>query len=74
MRVQLSLLDTDHASALGTADRAAVAALEAQLSEWRRRGEERPALALLADTLAESSAAASQRSQLSLWPTRATCG
>jgi hypothetical protein len=62
MSAQLSLLDDPAVDAmLGPADRAAAAAVEAMLSESRRRGEQEPALALLATTLG-----ASRRSQLSL--------
>jgi hypothetical protein len=62
MSAQLSLLDDPAVDAmLDPADRAAAAAVEAMLSESRRRGEQEPALALLAATLG-----ASRRSQLSL--------
>ena len=51
---------------LGPADRAAVAAFEAMLSEYRRRGEAKPALALLATTLGGSTSQTNGQSQLSL--------
>jgi integrase/recombinase XerC len=67
MSGQLSLLDGQPGIGdLGPADRAAVAAVEAMLAEWRRRGEEKPALALLTSSLASSSPGARARSQLTL--------
>lgn len=67
MSAQLSLLDDQAVDAgLGPADRAALAAFEAMLCEFRRRGEEKPALALLATTLGGASTKKGEKSQLSL--------
>lgn len=67
MSAQLSILDDQEIeTGLGPADRAALAAFEANLSEARQRGESKPALALIATTLGSASSKTNEKALVSL--------